>query len=323
LDIALDLYHKCLNLGHGYKVKKSPNECLSAIEKYLKEFEYKYLKNQRPFNIEHSIPVIFRENLDFKKRTEFNSYAKYQLRVAFQWFKLIVTEIRKNKKITLKNLLKFKNYIIDFLHDVSYFIDFFEQKTDPSFHFLNGSKYYGQETVFIYHNARNSYWASLSNDNNVDHKGNQSSSCYFLRQSLELKFRRILGVNDVTDINGKSARIKHEYFPEFINRNIEHFSLSGSKITNLLKIYKWTNTTIHTSMVPFIWELWFAFEYCDNFMLPKPAVLGQNWSIYNSVTISDINSLIQKLYVDFSSLYNANGLWCFHMFQPQAELASS
>ncbi|EKF9419387.1 hypothetical protein O1B78_003584 [Vibrio cholerae] len=322
MKIVQDLYHKCLSKEiQSNSVKKTPNQCLKDVEQYLEDFQVRFLKKNKVLNYDYAIPVIFRDELVFNTKTEMNAYCKCQLSIAFKWFKNLLFELRKDQtRITTKRLNLYKEYIMDFLHDVSFFIEYYEQKNNPDFKFLNGGKSYGQETVFIYKNAINSYWGTALDQNNLDHKGNLSASSYFLRQSLELKFRRILGVNDIVDSNGNRAKIRHEYFPEFINKNISHFDLNGSKIPNLLKIYKWTNQTIHTSAVPLIWEQWFAFEYCNSFIFPSQLELGKKWSIHNSVKVSGLNSLIEKLYADFSSQYNANGYWCFYISSPQAEV---
>lgn len=324
MKIVYELYHKCLEGEHQHiTIKKGPNQCLKDVEDYLENFQVRFLKRSKPLNFDYAIPVIFQDEdeLVFKTQTEMNAYIKCQLNIALKWFTNLLFEIRKDqKRITTKRLGCYKDYIIDFLHDISIFIDYFEQQEKPEFKFLSGGKNYTQQTVLIYRNAINSYWGSSLNKNNLDHKGNLSASCYFLRQSLELKFRRILGINGVTDSKGNSAKIRHEYFPEFINKNINHFDLNGSKVSNLLKIYKWTNQTIHTSAVPMIWEQWYAFEYCNSFMFPSVLKSSEKWSIHNSVKVSGLDSLIEKLYMDFSSQYNANGYWCFNISKPQAEI---
>lgn len=325
LKIINELYHKCLEGEHQFSmIKKSPSKCLKDVDEYFESFQARFLKNRKPLNFDYTISAIYREELVFQTNSEMNAYMKCQLNIALKWFRHLLFEIRKDqKKITRRRLGLYKDYIIDFLHDISFFIDFFEQKENPNFKFLNGGKSYTQETVFIYKNAINSYWGSSLNKSKLDHKGNLSASCYFLRQSLELKFRRILGVNDVTDSKGNSAKIRHEYFPEFINRNLDHFDLNGSKVPNLLKIYKWTNQTIHTSAVPMIWEQWYAFEYCNSFMFPLPFEAGKGWSIHNSVKVSGLDVLLEKLYLDFSSKYNAHGYWCFNISKAQAEIVHS
>lgn len=304
-------------------VRKTPNQCLKAVESYIFVFEKQYLNNKE-LKYDHVIPMIFRDDLTFNTQTELNSYMKCQLKVAFKWFRYLINEIRKEqKRITSKRLLNYGDYIVNFLHDISVFIEYFENKSNEFFKFLNGGKSYGQHTVFIYKNAINSYWGSLSQGNKLDHKGNISASSYFLRQSLELKFRRILGVTQILDSKGNSPKIRHEYFPEFIKKNISHFDLSGSSIPNLLKIYKWTNYTIHTSASSFIWEQWYAFEYCNNFIFPKSVDDGKRWSIHNSVKITQFDELVLKFYDDFGSNHNGNGMWCYIMDKPEAEFENA
>ncbi|MDP2576015.1 hypothetical protein Q8W40_27840 [Vibrio penaeicida] len=320
MKIVHELYFKC-NKETFLSVKKSPNYCLMALEKYVGEFKSKYLKPAKKINYDYAVSVVFGESLNFKTETQLNAYVKCQIKVAFEWFEFLIREIRSDKKrVTSQRLLKYGEYIVDFLHDVSPFIEYFEKKSDTSFSFLQGGKNYQQHTVFIYKDSINSYWGSQSTSNVLSHKGNMSASCYFLRQSLELKFRRLLGVNDIYDSMGNSAKIRHDFFPEFIKKNMNHFEMDDINVSNVLKIYKWTNSTIHTSATPRIWEQWFALKYCDKFFFPTNVPAGKSWSIHNSVKIKNLNDLWCKLYEKITEECRGDSVWCFQMSKPEAEL---
>lgn len=318
MKIVYDLISKSLETT-SKNVKKSPRQCLNDVETYINNFEKTYIKKNQSDNYNYSIPVVFRESLTFNTDSEFNAYVKCQLSIAFNWFHFLVAEINQDiKRLTNTRLIMFGEYIRDFLFDITPFIEHIEQKKNPCFQFLNGDKSYNQHTVFIYKDSRSAYWNSCNKYRAVSHRGNLSASCYFLRQSLEVKFRRILGLIDITDNNHNSAKIRHDFFPEFIKNNIEHFELNQIAIPNLTKIYKWTNSTIHTSAMPYIWEQWFALNYCDNFFFPEPLKPGKGWSIHSSVIITKLDELLVKLYENVSKEYGNGKIWCFDMKKPEA-----
>ncbi|MBW3759502.1 hypothetical protein GL264_01505 [Aeromonas jandaei] len=320
MKIAHDLYDLTLK-WIPTKKKLSPSECLKNMESYLYNFRLKYLKVNKRNNDEHIISTIYRDTLTFKTETEFNSYAKCQLNIAIEWFYFLVKEIKADKKIlTRHRLQEYGEYIRNFLHDISFFIDFFERKDVPSFCFLDGFKNHQQRTAFIYQDARTAYWSALSHQNRLSHNGGISASCYFLRQCLEVKFKRILGVHEIYDKNNQPLKIRHDFFPNFIKNNHQHFELFSVNITSVFKIYKWTNSTIHTSATPLIWEQWYALRYCEPFIYPTDKQHEQGYHLHGSVVIKNIETLWLKLYERVYLESQGKVYYCFSMTTPEAVL---
>lgn len=305
-------------------IKKSPQQCIEGLCLYLSHFENKHIKDKDIKKYDYCLPLTLKSDETFNSKSELNSYAKYQVSIGLAWFRCLIEKIKdKNKKITSKMLINYGSYIRDFLHDISPLIEHIERKKEPGFVFLNGSKDYSQQTVFVYKDALLAYWNSIDATNKISHRGGLSASCYFLRQSLELKFRRILGFIDATDKQNNSIKIRHEFFPEFIKKNLSHFEMNNVSVDNLLKIYKWTNTTIHTSTIPYIWQLWYIFEYCDKFIYPSSMTLGESWSIHNSVIINNFDLLHEKLCDSICSEYGEGKYLCFHTNTPEAVIKNA
>lgn len=119
-----------------------------------------------------------------------------------------------------------------------------------------------------------------------------------IRQILESKFKRILGVICIL-ANNRPVRIKHSLIPDFLfSEDVRplYECFDSQNYSPLWKIYAWTNISIHNMCAPKCWEIWLALKHLRNFISPPPTnssviMGGHSWNIHGKITIKKENYL--------------------------------
>ncbi len=105
-----------------------------------------------------------------------------------------------------------------------------------------------------------------------------------LRQALEMKFRKILGVASIE--NG--LKVPHDLFPYFIIKTFPAGAIeniSNRDIELIMKIYKWTNYSIHSMWRVPSWMLWKALSFCKPFLEGDFDKINVNHNDYYKILI--------------------------------------
>jgi hypothetical protein len=158
------------------------------------------------------------------------------------------------------------------------------------------------------------------------YEGNLSKmlfAAFGLRQSIEMRIKRLLGVVCITENDEKLAKIRFSDFIEFISKNFQKFKfqhLDRESFTNIAKIYKWTNFSVHLMSSPLTWKLWKAFEFTRKlFMIDNTD--PNHWNINSSVKISACDLVIlRNAFESFLRRNNKNDKICVHWEPPEVEI---
>lgn len=322
MRLAQSLFSK---LGDSPKHIKKKNRqstalCLSNLAEYIDELCNKHVK--RKYTDDYLIGAIFKLEVSYKTDSEVNQYCKSQLFIANSWLNSLINIIKENGNFNHASIIKHKHHITDYLFDIKPFIEYLERKSNKDYIFFDGGKYYGQKAWQVFRESKVLYWHSSSNKNYLTHRSNISLSVFTLRQSLELKFKSILGLSDIYDKSNASAKIKHDYIPDFLDRNLSELDVNYNSLKYIIKIYKRTNVTIHTGIIPHIWEQDFALNYCAGLFKPDAAKPSGAWSLYSSVKIKNYDILIKKFMDEFCKKYSDN-YWCFEFTNPEAVILTT
>ena len=310
MRIAQNLFNKLGDLPKHTKKKasKSTVRCLEDLATYIDNLRNEHIN--KSYLDEYLIGAVFKTEIYFKTDSEINQYCKCQLFLADLWLKSLIKKIERDGGLSHNRILRYKDHIGDFLHDIKRFIEYLERKKNKDFVFFEGSKYYGQYAWQIFSESNVLYWLKSNEKSSLSHRSAINLSVFTLRQSLELKFRKVLGLIYIHDKNGTSAKIKHEYIPEFLEKNLTELEVNYDSINGVIKIYKWTNSTIHTGIIPYIWELDFALDYCSNLFTPDESSSNGYWSIHSSVKIKNYDRFINRFVNGFCKDYS-DKYWCF------------
>ncbi len=138
------------------------------------------------------------------------------------------------------------------------------------------------DTFFHFRECKNFFFGG-----DISNKGKEVLSVFALRQLLEAKYKRILGVLSVD--SQPSLRISSDTLPKiilalkneiFINPKIREVSQG-----DLMKVYKWTNYSVHNMVTYPPWMIWKAFDIF-RLMFEDGTSNDGHWSVYGGVQVS-------------------------------------
>jgi hypothetical protein len=136
---------------------------------------------------------IYKDFPDY--RADFEKYVKVNLFVANKTLENIITEIQINPGgLTYHNIKKYKDLVYDFLHDINLFINHVKQKSDLNYLFLTGGKAYSTSSFETFVMAKTFFNSSLYKKNILPYKESQGMVAMAIRQSIEIKTKRVLGI---------------------------------------------------------------------------------------------------------------------------------
>jgi hypothetical protein len=212
-----------------------------------------------------------------------------------------------------------KNHILDYIFDLKPYIEQIAKKSNSPCEFIQGWKSDIEDSVMMFTEARNLFWSStIDKSNPVSHRSAVGLSVFALRQSLEIRFRRAIGIFKILDPKINDAKLRHDFILDFIDENHALIETKIGSMTNLSKIYKWTNFSVHTGRMPKIWEIQFAFNYCSKLFQPDPYNNKSGWHLHSSIKIKDYVEL-KKKFEDKVNTELPNNKWQFiYMEKPEA-----
>lgn len=230
--------------SHEYNEKKL-KEAISQTIKMLK-----IRRNDAKFHqrIEQSLVIntLFSFNHDYSD----NSFCKTWLNATTQVIIEYLDSISKSQ-----HLSKMREILINFVYSLA------ETKIlDERFFSWSCGHSNSEMTFFHFYQSRNFLFGQMLPDVNT----REILSTFGLRQSIEVKCKRILGF--VT--TQPNLKISHDVIPNIIAAHESDISFSTQKdltLKNFYQIYEWTNISIHYMITSPPWIVWKAFDACEFF----------------------------------------------------------
>lgn len=113
---------------------------------------------------------------------------------------------------------------------------------------------------------------------------NEALCIFGLRQTLEHKFEKLVGF-----VSAKpKQKFPHDFWPKIVQRYVNNRKLKFSEhvdIGRVMRVYNWTNGSIHGMRTDFVWLVWKAFQVCKPLFMPMSA--GGIYSLVDSATIKE------------------------------------
>ncbi|KPA14933.1 hypothetical protein MHK_004860 [Candidatus Magnetomorum sp. HK-1] len=321
---ATNLYNKMSKSNHNdqsfqKRIKKSLSFCFDDFQKYINLLTNKHVKRNYFNNPEFVIDCVYSDKL-LKTDDEIRSYCKVQLSLASYCFnKLRDIIINDQKSFNYYSIIKYKNIITDYIFDLKPIVEYLEQKEDPKYIFFSGGKNYETKSYETYRISRNLFWTCAFNNNFIDQRSGYNLSSFSLRQSLELKFKRIVGAI-VYDKTYQPPKIKHDFFYNFITQNLDLYEFTTEFFSCINKIYKWTNLSIHTGTLPNVWELQYALDITFKLFQSKTYNTRGSWSVFGAVKILNYDQVKHNFFKYFeNNCQKDNTIWCIEFTEnPEA-----
>ncbi len=298
------------------KPKVSAKKSLYDFRDYLHDLRTRIISKDYSKNNSYLVGQVFQNVRTLQKESQLNQYLKTNLFIAVEAFDDLIALIeRKEKAISARIVTKYHELIWEFIFDLKPFVELLERKKNKNFQFFRGGKIYSNSAVELFKTCESLYWYPCIDHQIIDKKAATNLNLFSLRQSLEIKFRRIFGVFALYNRDLNDIKIRHDFFPTFIAQNLDliDLPLPNINMNELLKIHDWTNYTIHNGVNPRIWQIHYAIKICQSIF--KPTQYRRNddkevLSIYASVKIKNNEKLLDRL---MSEIYETNQrrIFCF------------
>ncbi|WOE77519.1 hypothetical protein RZO07_19625 [Pseudomonas protegens] len=312
-----------LNMGNDIK----PARIVQELEKLLKYVKYVLgMHVRKKYTDSHMAPVCFDKN-EFFSSDEFDRYCKVQLSVGFRFFELTVRRLSEELSSCgdeegLALLRCYSDCLMDYFFDLKRPIEFLQCKTDANYIFFDGSKSYSSFSTHLYRFSQALAHVGKDQEKMVSsyHKEKQIAAAFVLRQSLELKFERMVGVV-FYDKNLRSPRLRHGFHYSFALENPSLFSFPKFDFALLNSVYDWCSTVVHRAYQPFMWQLGYAHELCDGIFDWGEMAGGAGHTWVGGVRVLDVDDMRQKFIKYFykeEESKKSKSIWLVNFQSPEA-----
>lgn len=248
---------------HFSSLNKTLKLCLLDLQNYINEIVDEYIGEE--FYDENTISKWIYRDID-KNEQDVEKFAKVNLFAAKTTFTNIIKDISHQKGgLNYHNIRQYREILWDFLHDISGFIDYYKQKTDPSFRFLSGWKSYQTSSFETFKMAKLLFYSSTIQDIHIPYKESQGITIMVIRQSIELKTKRIFGIYKINKNRNRVPDYGFKRLFDFIELNQNDIIYNPIDFDILKNIYKWSCTFIHNGEGSYIWQTETAINYLEKY----------------------------------------------------------
>lgn len=186
-----------------------------------------------------------------------------------------------------------KRVLIDFICDLKQFVVFFDK--EQNYNWLVGSTN-THTSNFYYSLARNVFYHGKPGGNQEEQQTLSSATPFIIRQSIEYKIKRILGI-DFIAISGRPHQTAAKLYFKFLRRNSAYFNTRGFDFETIELIHNWTHLFIHGGYRAAPWVTESALHYLNEFFYSGATSDVSRLTKFASVEIkaSDLPALKQQI----------------------------
>ena len=203
------------------------------------------------------------------------------------------------------NIRKFRDLIMILISDLKGIVERFEKKDDPNYEFVKKSYPSLIEADKINQMSNNFLFTYYLKDQSLNSLQHLGLSVLNLRQSIEIRTKRAVGVYKVVNVNNCRNDFGFKQLIEFIEQNKGLIEYDKFSFENLKLIYNWSSDYVHNAILPLIWQVEHALLEIKDFYSP-----GSNenegifkWSMYGRIKIHDYETLKLKLTSQFNKCH--------------------
>lgn len=252
---------------------------------------------------------------------EIDTFAKNHFAAAFYSLLDIKQKMIDEGNFKHTGIKKYGFLINELIFDLVIFANHIGRKTDPDYRLLNTWKANIEDSKWHYLGTHQLLYYSIYNDKRLDNKFSFIISPVILRQTIELKMNRIVGLGDIIDNNGEKIFTKHNFIFDFIRKNKSLFEFEFD-INIIQKIFEFCNESVHKGIMPYFWQMFYAMKFCDK--LFYDANFRKATSVYSAIKIKDYSILKSKLETELKNLfpspkYDINIYW----IKPEAQILNN
>ena len=161
-------------------------------------------------------------------------------------------------------------------------------------------------TNFYFDLSRNAFYNGIPNDIKEEKLVLSTSTSFFIRQSIEYKIKRILGIDYIL-INDKPDKRSVEKYFKAIENNMSFYTTKNFNFEIIKKIHSWTHTYIHGGYRPEPWKTETALFYLNELFFSGKTSRKKSFSLYAGIELkeSELESLKSNTESTIKSLDNS------------------
>ena len=254
----------------------------SALQKFidkLKENYNRWFSGARPYSDEHIGEQIFAYEIT---RQDKRAWSKYQLFASIKTVERLQSNIWSewNTAWTYKvydNIKLIEELIVDsitLIDEAEFSVTGIEYDSGGKRRVLTSAEVFDASQMLLRKRA---------DENAIGGFVVIPSSIFLIRQTIELRLRRALGIGHVMDADGYSIKVPAEVFLRLYRENATSIRLP-LPINIIEKIYDWTNAYVHGGIVFYIWQIEWAHHLLQRLYNP-PRGLGGGYNRYGAIQI--------------------------------------
>lgn len=266
---------------------------------------------RKKYSDEYLVSVCFKKN-EYMTPEEAMAFCQINLVVGVKY-------LRRQLKLVEKAFLSLGDIAIiessgllyDYLHDFRPLIEYVAKSSDDEYVFFNGSKSSSSRTQNLFFLSEALYsTASVSIANPLKNSYRECcvASVFVLRQAMEVKFERIVGV-ELIDKKYNAPRLWHGFHYDFVKENIHHFEFKKINFFVLRDIYDWCSMMVHSANLPYAWLLPMAHDFCGGLFSSDEYNESDYWHVYGAVRVKNIQEM-QHEYAAFFARNYGHGIYC-------------
>jgi hypothetical protein len=296
-----------------------PEEFLEDLEKTASHINWLVSMNApKKYSDEYISSNCFSKASWFDN-SAYKAFCRVHLQLGADHFTKLVKEIKKEH---LKNpddaISRLWPFLHDTIHDLRPFANFLEGARNKDYFFFEGGKSARAESWALYNFSKALHYSTRDVENPLKHhhKESHAASAFVLRQALELKFERIVGVS-AYDKGGGEPKLKHGFHYEFAKKHPGLLDFQGLKFELVKRVYDWCSHIVHNALQPLAWQMPYAFEICKGLFASGDFGPNGGWSIHGGVRVMDVSEM-QSMFSQYLLNNYDHGIWCFYFRKPEA-----
>ena len=263
---------------------------------------------------------IFRKLRGEISDAEIEIFAKNHFAAAFYSFLDIKQRMIKDGSFSYGGIKKYGYLINEILFDILIFANHIGQEVDPEYVFFIGGKRNIEDSRWHYLGTLQLLYNSTHSNNMLDDKFAFIVAPVALRQTIELKMNRIIGLGDMFDKKGKKIFTKHNFIFNFIKKNKALFEFN-IELKIIQKIFEFCNESVHKGIMPYYWQMFYAIKFCDSLFFDPNYKGSSFFHIHSAIKIKNYAQLKANLENELikqfpSPEYDLD----LHWVQPEAQL---
>lgn len=186
----------------------------------------------------------------------------------------------------------FKRLLIDYICDLKEFINYYDKSQNYDWLLMNTN---GHISNFYYDLAINTFYEGKPGKHEQEHLALSSSTPFIIRQSIEYKIKRILGINYI-ELSGKPHKTFANVYFKALRNNKEFYKIRKFDFEVIEKIHSWTHLYIHGGFRSRPWLTENALNCLKELFYSGETSNSQSVSLYAGIEIleTDLENLLKK-----------------------------